>query len=102
MIGFAQKKQAELVALCCKFKVKRLELFGSATGTGFDQTKSDIDFLIEFESSTPSEHADRYFGLLAALQELFGRNVDLVEIGAVRNPFFKKDIESSRELVYGK
>jgi hypothetical protein len=102
MITYVQKKQAELVALCREFKVKRLELFGSATGTGFDQSKSDIDFLIEFESATPSQHAARYFGLLAALQKLFGCNIDLVEIGAVRNPFFKKDIESSRKLIYGK
>ena len=102
MNDFVQKKQAQLAALCRKFKVKRLEIFGSATGIEFDLKKSDIDFLIEFESSSPSEHADRYFGLLAALQELFGRDVDLVEIGAVRNPFFKKDIESTRELVYGK
>ena len=102
MISFVQEKQKEVVELCRKFGVKRLELFGTATGANFNQLESDIDFLIEFESSTPAEHASRYFGLLAALQELFGRNVDLVEIGAIRNPFFKKDIESSRELVYGK
>lgn len=101
MISFIEKKRQQLAALCHKFGVKRLEIFGSATGTGFDQATSDIDFLIEFEPSNPSEHASRYFGLLAALQELFGRKVDLVEIGAVRNPFFKKDIESSKELIYG-
>ena len=101
MLPLIEKHQKDIEKLCSEFKVKRLELFGSAAGEGFDAAKSDIDFLVEFEICTPEQHAARYFGLLAALQDLFARDIDLVEIKAVRNPYFRKDIESSRIGVYG-
>jgi len=101
MLSLIKKKRAQLIDLCRLFKVKRLELFGSATGDHFDPTKSDLDFLVEFEPSAPAEHARRYFGLLASLRDTFGRKVDLVEIRAVRNPYFKEDIESTKVVIYG-
>ena len=39
-------------------------------------------------------------GLKEALEDLFGRPVDLVEATAVRNPYLRADIERSRELLY--
>lgn len=102
MVALIEKHRNALIDLCRKFKVKRLELFGSATGKRFDPIRSDVDFLVEFEPSLPTEHAARYFGLLAALQELFARNIDLVEFEAIRNPYFKNEIEPLREPVYGK
>jgi predicted nucleotidyltransferase len=102
MVSFIERRRNELIDLCRKFKVKRLELFGSATGKLFDPAKSDIDFLVEFEAIAPEDHAACYFGLLSALQELFDKKIDLVEIKAIRNPYFKKGIESSRMPVYGK
>jgi predicted nucleotidyltransferase len=80
--------------------VAQLELFGSAARDEFVAGQSDLDFLVRFAPCTPEEHADRYFSLLAGLQDLFGCNIDLVEIGAVRNPYFMEHIESSRTLVY--
>ena len=41
-----------------------------------------------------------YFGLKEALEGLLGRPVDLVEPGAVRNPYLKASIEGSREPVF--
>jgi predicted nucleotidyltransferase len=101
MITVIESKRDSLRELCRQFAVKRLEIFGSAASDRFDPSRSDIDFLVEFEASTPSEHAARYFGLLAALQDLFSVNIDLVELNAVKNPYFKKSIESSRVPVYG-
>jgi hypothetical protein len=46
------------------------------------------------------EHYERYFGLLESLQELFARHVDLVEIGAMRNPYFIRRVNESRKLIY--
>lgn len=100
MVAIIEKNMQHLVDLARQFRVERLELFGSATGASFDPERSDIDLLVKFEECSPSEHATRYFGLLAALQDLFGRNVDLIEIQAVRNPYFKKDIESTRVPIY--
>ena len=86
--------------MCRRFRVKNLMVFGSAASERFDPVASDLDFLIEFEPMTPPEHAKSYFRLLAALQNLFNRKIDLVEKGAVRNPFFKNDIEATCEMIY--
>ena len=86
--------------LCRLYGVARLELFGSAASDRFDPAHSDFDFIVIFESSTPGDHAHRYFGLLAALQDLLQREIDLIEIRAVRNPYLKKSIEKSRIPIY--
>ncbi len=101
MLAIIEDNKYSLLELCRRFAVKRLEIFGSAASGRFDPSKSDIDFLVEFETAPPGEHAARYFGLLAALQDLFSINIDLVEIKAIKNPYFRKVIESSRVVVYG-
>ena len=101
MTSLIADKRQELFVLCRKYHVQRLELFGSAATDNFDRNGSDIDFLVIFELSTPTEHADRYFGLLAALQDLFARAVDLVELRAITNPYFKEEIELTRAVIYG-
>lgn len=100
MIDLVRDKQEELTRLCRRYSVKRLELFGSATGSHFVDSKSDLDFLVVFEAATPAQHAERYFGLLASLQDLFERPVDLVELGAIRNPYFLEGIRDTRRDLY--
>jgi hypothetical protein len=80
--------------------LRRLGIFGSATGDRFDPASSDIDFVVEFESMTPVEHAKAYFGLAADLARAFGREVDLVELSAVRNPIFRRSVEGTCRDVY--
>ncbi|HEX3552768.1 MAG TPA: nucleotidyltransferase domain-containing protein [Thermoanaerobaculia bacterium] len=94
-------RKSELAALCKRFGVHRLEIFGSAAGEGFDASKSDLDFLIDFAPASPGELADRYFGLLESLEALFGRSVDLVMTAAIKNPYFLQGIQPSRKLLYG-
>lgn len=93
-------KRTELAQLCAAYHVRRLELFGSATGEGFKPDASDLDFLVEFEDLAPGDHADAFFGLIEALQAMFSRPVDLLERRAIRNPYFLRAIEPSRVLVY--
>jgi predicted nucleotidyltransferase len=92
--------QRELLELCERFAVRRLEVFGSAAGERFDPSRSDLDFLVELRTASPGEMADRYFGLLEALEALFGRPVDLVMTAAIKNPYFLQGIEPSRTLLY--
>jgi hypothetical protein len=99
MNPIVEERRDELAAICRRFGVRRLELFGSAATDGFDSERSDLDFLVEFDPD-PNRRADRYFGLLEALEELFGRPVDVVEIGAIRNPYFLTAIEASRTLLH--
>jgi predicted nucleotidyltransferase len=72
----------------------------SGVGKNFDPKTSDLDFLVDFEDLESEEYADTYFGLLEGLQELFKRNVDLVMVSAVKNPYFLESIERSRTLLY--
>jgi uncharacterized protein len=66
----------------------------------FDPLRSDVDFLVEFEPDLPGRALDVFFGLKEALESLFGRSVDLVIAGAVKNPFLRDSIERSRETIY--
>lgn len=100
MIDEIVLRRDELSELCRRFHVRRLDLFGSAARDDFDPAASDIDFLVEFDRTAPQHPFDAYFGLKEALEELFGRSVDLIEASAVRNPYLKASIEQSRENVF--
>ena len=93
-------KQEQLAEVCRRFHVKRLELFGSAVAGGFRAEGSDLDFLVEFLPLGPGEHAEAYFGLLEALEDLFGRSVDLVMADAIRNRYFRESVDSTRRPLY--
>jgi hypothetical protein len=100
LIPVVRQNREAVENLCRRFRVRRLELFGSAVGKGFDPSRSDVDLLVEFENLRSGEHADAYFGLLEGLEDLFGRRVDLVVVSAVSNPYFLQTIERSRTLLY--
>jgi predicted nucleotidyltransferase len=86
--------------LAIKHRVERLDLFGSAAREDFDPETSDLDFLVSFEPMPPVEHADSFFGLLADLQRLFGRRIDLLEAEPIENPYRRESIERSRKVLY--
>ena len=89
-----------LQQLCARRHVRRLALFGSAAGPGFDPSHSDLDFAVEFEPLAPGAHKESYFGLLADLKDLFERPVDLVEYGPIRNPYFLRQLLDTQVMVY--
>lgn len=90
-----------IAELCRRFGVQKLEVFGSAArAKDFDETSSDADFLVQFRNVPSVDALTEYFGLRDALSELLDRPVDLIEAGAVRNPFVKAQIERQHEPVY--
>lgn len=89
----------QVAELCRRFGVRKLDLFGSATTDAFDPARSDLDFLVEFDSN-PARLFDRYFGLKESLETLYGRRVDLVTAESLRNPYFIEAVNSSRQPVY--
>ncbi|HEY3972056.1 MAG TPA: nucleotidyltransferase domain-containing protein [Candidatus Sulfotelmatobacter sp.] len=95
-----EEKRDEIERVCRRHGVRRIELFGSANGPGFDPAHSDLDFLVTFRELEFNQYADAYFGLLEDLQAVFGRPVDLVVTSAIQNPYFRQAVESSRTLVY--
>ena len=90
----------ELADLCRKYNVRRLDVFGSAARGDFDEATSDVDLLVEFNEMPHADRADADLGFLTAVEALLGCRIDLVEAGAVRNPYLLRGIEESRELVY--
>ena len=93
-----QTLQPELSALCRRYRVRRLDVFGSAA-TGKAGAGSDIDLLVEFEPMSEG-YADAYFGLQGALQTLLRKPVDLVVDSAIRNPYVRQSVEASRTPLY--
>jgi len=101
MISLIKDNSEALKDLCKKYRVRRLEIFGSAlSGKNFDTEKSDLDFLVEFLPLKQGEYADTYFGLLKAFETLFNRHVDLVMTGAIKNPYFLEAINKNRKVLY--
>ena len=89
-----------IAAICQRFRVSRLEVLGSAArADDFNPATSDVDFLIEFaEGFTPS--LQDFSDAKTALEPLLGRAVDLIEPGAVSNPYVLASINRNREAVY--
>ncbi len=87
-------------AICQRYRIQRLEVFGSAArAENFDPEHSDADFLVEFAPDV-QPGLGTFFGVKAALEALLGRGVDLVEPGAVRNPYVLASINRNREAIY--
>lgn len=82
--------QAHKQELRDRFGVMEIALFGSfARGQATEE--SDIDLLVQFDGPAT---ADGYFGVLFLIEDLFGRNVDLVTHKALREefrPYVEKD-----------
>ena len=89
-----------IAAICQRYGIQRLEVFGSAArADDFDPAHSDADFLVEFASGVqPGLNA--IFGAKADLEALLGRGVDLVEPGAVRNPSVLATISRHHEIIF--
>jgi uncharacterized protein len=98
--AIAEQCRDQIEALCRKYGVKRLELFGSAARGEFDPRHSDLDFLVLYDRAAKGSLADRFFGLLEGLEGLFNRKVDLVDIQGARNPYFIAEALRHRVLLY--
>ena len=90
----------DIKRLCQENRVKNLYVFGSVLSEDFEDT-SDIDLVVEIDSDDPLDYADRYFNLKFSLQDIFNREVDLLENKAIRNPYIRENIDKTKSLVYG-
>lgn len=90
----------EIVDLCRRYGVARLDVFGSAATDAFDPATSDFDFVVSFADETFGTLADRYLDLAEGLESLLGRPVDLITERSIRNPIFRQAVERTRQRVY--
>ena len=100
MIPIIEKRIDDLEQLCVRYNVLRLDLFGSAVTCELHPEGSDLDFVVDFQPEAFGAYADTYFGLLEALELLFGQPVDLVVDSAIKNPFFRQRVEETRTRLY--
>jgi len=100
MLPLVERNLPALQDLCRRFGVNRLDLFGSAATGAFREEGSDLDFVVAFADTRSPGYADRYFGLADALETLFGRDVDLVTDRSIRNPYFRRAVDATRQPLY--
>jgi predicted nucleotidyltransferase len=100
MIPLVEQHREQIQALCRRYRVRKLELFGSAANDRFDPTSSDVDFFYEFDADDSTDLADRFFGFRDELQRLLGRKVDLVSARDANNPYFLQVANRNRVTLY--
>lgn len=91
-------QKGKIGSFCRKWKIREFSLFGSVLRDDF-RPDSDIDVLVEFEP----DHGWSLYEVVDMedeLKALFGRNVDLVMKGGLKNPFRRREILRSREVLY--
>lgn len=93
-----QNREA-IADLCRRHGVRRLEAFGSITRDDFDPARSDVDVAVEFAEEFAGSFGN-YLDLKEALEALFGRPVDLIELHALRNRRLRHYIERSKSEIY--
>jgi hypothetical protein len=93
-------KMSEFLTICKTHNVKNLYAFGSSITDQFDENTSDIDFLIEIDNDDPIERGENLINIWDKFEYFFQRKVDLLTNTSIKNPILKKNIESTKILIY--
>jgi predicted nucleotidyltransferase len=98
---FIQSNLTSIQSLMRQHRIVRAYIFGSAVNTGFSET-SDIDLLVDVDDGIdPAELGSHLWDLQFSLESMLGRKVDLLTSRSLKNPFFIKQVEATKELIYG-
>ncbi len=89
----------EIKALCESHRVKSLYAFGSVLTNSFN-CNSDIDLIVNFKELDIKDYANNYYDLKLSLQKILNRSVDLLELQALKNPYFIQALDKTKVLVY--
>jgi uncharacterized protein len=101
MVSIPKNNIDKIKSACLQYGIRSLYLFGSATGNNFKDF-SDLDFLVDYfkdDEGLPKEPFD-YFDFLFLLENITGRKVDLIVKDAVRNKYFKAEMDKQKVLIY--
>jgi predicted nucleotidyltransferase len=83
---------------CRRWEVRELSIFGSALRADF-KDDSDIDLLLSLNPDAPWSLYE-WIDMIEELKEIFGRDIDLVSMDGLRNPFRRQAILNDREVIY--
>ena len=92
------KFKDEIAQICIKLGVHQLDLFGSATTDEFT-SNSDLDFLVDFFPDQ-AELLQKFLNLKEQLAIALHRQIDLITMQSVINPYLKESIERTRKNVF--
>jgi predicted nucleotidyltransferase len=96
----SENELEQIQRVCREHKVKNFSVFGSALTNNFS-ANSDFDFVVDFDESDPLIYSDLYFKLKEDLERVLKHSVDLIEERGIRNPYLRKEIEESKQIIYG-
>ena len=98
MIALVEDNREAIVALCERYGVRRLSVFGSAVTGTFDPATSDVDFLVDL-----GEYDDRvgrrFMRLIVALEDMMGRRIDVVT-EPVTKPWLREEVDATKVTIY--
>ena len=94
------KRLTDFKTLCQNHNVSYLYAFGSSTTDKFNFENSDIDLLVEIEDNDPLERGEKLLSLWDTFEAFFHRKVDLLTDSSVKNPYLRKNIDSTKVLLY--
>ncbi|MBN2893967.1 MAG: nucleotidyltransferase domain-containing protein [Bacteroidales bacterium] len=82
-------------------KIEKAYVFGSLLTDSFND-ESDLDFLVKFEDGIePLEKGELWWNLHDSLRDLFRREIDIVTENSLKNPYFIKELDQTKVLIYG-
>jgi predicted nucleotidyltransferase len=90
--------QDRIAEFCRRWRITEFSLFGSVLRDDFGPD-SDVDVLVRFEPEAPWSLLD-IVGMRDELKRMFGREVDLVEKDAIRNPFRRHSILTTHQVIH--
>jgi uncharacterized protein len=93
-------KAVEFQFLCKTHNVKYLYAFGSSVSSKFDKDHSDIDLLVDVDSSDPVDRGETLISLWDLFEKFFKRKVDLLTESSIHNPYLRKSIDATKILIY--
>lgn len=97
---YLDRYHSRLSTLCRQHRVKTLYAFGSVLTNRFSND-SDIDLIVDIKEQDPLAYSEQYFDLKFKLEDLFARPVDLLEERAIRNSYFRRHLDKTKQLIYG-
>jgi uncharacterized protein len=88
----------KIAEFCSRWRIAELALFGSVLRDDF-RPDSDVDVLVTFDPNAGWSLFD-LVDMREELTTLFGRDIDLVEADGLRNPFRRRAILRSKEVIH--
>ena len=91
----------QVIAIFKKHKIKNAYFFGSVLTDKFNE-ESDLDILINFKSqiTDPLEKGELMWDLQFEIEDTFARKVDLLQETTPKNPYFIKELQETKQLIY--